>query len=365
MEGLQFVGIGWIVLNQFRDHLGLEAGAGSGLVAKGYIGAGLFFVASGFLNFRRYVHLREANRFRYGSFLWRRLAFLYPLHIALLAAMVAAVMLAETGCEPVRRAGFPVIDVPANVFLVQAWGVLRTDSWNFPSWLVSAEWFACIVLPWVAWEPPRRSRWAAWAWLAPVVLFLAMFRVAEARGVLFTDMTTTVGALQAVPAFILGASIVALDQQLKLKRGVGAALAVAALLWIVVATLLRFTDMVIWPAFAPLVLGLAACDLGDARFRLAGALGYLGRISIAMQLVYLPVDMAYFRIAERLWPATTGLRAWLIWAGVYPIIIMAAVAAYHGVQRPAWRWLAARDPFARRPCPDDSGKDGTPPAISA
>jgi len=38
LSGAQFLAIAWIVLNQFRHHLGLEAGARSGLVAKGYLG---------------------------------------------------------------------------------------------------------------------------------------------------------------------------------------------------------------------------------------------------------------------------------------------------------------------------------------
>jgi hypothetical protein len=39
-----FAALWWVVVNQFRDHLGLELGARSGLVAKGYLGADLFLV---------------------------------------------------------------------------------------------------------------------------------------------------------------------------------------------------------------------------------------------------------------------------------------------------------------------------------
>ena len=53
--GAQFVAIAWVVLNQFRGHLGLEAGAKSGLVAKGYLGAALFFVLSGYLSGLAYL----------------------------------------------------------------------------------------------------------------------------------------------------------------------------------------------------------------------------------------------------------------------------------------------------------------------
>ncbi|HUZ13880.1 MAG TPA: hypothetical protein VMU93_13660 [Caulobacteraceae bacterium] len=145
MLAVQFLAVAWIVVNQFRDHLGLDAGARSGLVAKGYIGAGLFFVAGGFL----LAACRGARPLsgRFGGVLWRRLAFLYPLHLIVLGAMAAALLMAPVVGDPLHRASFAPGDLPANLLLVQAWGAVRTDSWNFPSWLISADWFSYVAYP--------------------------------------------------------------------------------------------------------------------------------------------------------------------------------------------------------------------------
>jgi peptidoglycan/LPS O-acetylase OafA/YrhL len=344
LAGLQFVAIAWIVVNQFRNHLGLEAGARWGMIAKGYIGAGLFFVVTGYLLCHQYDELRAAGRFHYRSFLWRRLVFLYPLHVAVLAAMGAALAARILG-DPVHRVSFPVGDLPANLLLVQAWGVLRTDSWNFPSWLISADWFAYLAFPLTAWVALSTMRWAILALTFPLALFVAFFLVAETQGVLFTDMTARVGTLQTIPAVLLGAALWRLDRQVKLPRLAGAMLAVGAFLWIVIAASLRLSDLVIWPAFGPLVLGMATMAASDSPPPFSAALCYLGRLSIAMLLVYLPVDMIYFRSAHWVFGPMHGLQAWLVWVGVFPAVLLTAAAAYHGFQRPVAEWLRVHAPL--------------------
>ena len=347
LVGLQFVAIAWVVLNQFRFHLGLEAGARSGLVAKGYIGAGLFLVVGGFLVARHYDQLRRTGHFRYGSFLWRRLSFTYPLHLMIISGMAASLALRGVFGGPSHRASFDLSDLPANLLFVQAWGAVSSDSWNFPSWLVSAEWFAYLVFPLTAWIALKGLRSTALAIATSIALFGLLFVAAAKMGVLFTDMTAQIGAFQAIPAFLLGAGLWRLRAQLTLPKASAAALVLSAAAWLIASALLRFSDLVIWPAFAPLVFGLA--HFGDAASRLGTWLRCLGRLSAAMVLVYLPVDIAYFRAGHLLLGEPRGLAAWALLLGVFPAILLASVAAYHLIQRPVWRWLVRRDPFLRDP----------------
>jgi peptidoglycan/LPS O-acetylase OafA/YrhL len=348
LGALQFVAIAWIVLNQFRFHLGLEAGARSGLVAKGYIGAGLFLVVGGFLVCRRYDQLRRAGRLRYGSFLWRRLSFTYPLHLLVIVAMATFLALGDVFGGPLHRASFNLSDLPANVLFIQAWGAVATDSWNFPSWLVSAEWFTCLMFPPIAWVALKGLRWASLAVAIPIALFVLGFALASRMGVLFTDMTARIGAIQALPAFLLGAGLWRLRVRYELTLLRGAAISFAALVWIVAAALLRLSDLVIWPAFAPLVFGVTHLAASPSLFGDWRPLHYLGRISVAMLLVYLPVDIAYFRVGRLLLGEPQGFVAWALLAGVFPAIVFAAMAAHHLVQRPLWVWLARHDPFCAK-----------------
>ena len=110
------------------------------------------------------------------------------------------------------------------------------------------------------------------------------------------------------------------------------------------ASLLRLTDLAVFPAFGGLVYGLA--EAGKARGFRAGdaALAYLGRIAHAVYLVYLPVDILYFHGVERLVGQPAGAEAWAIWAGVFPVILLVGIAAHHLIQAPVATFLRRHPP---------------------
>jgi peptidoglycan/LPS O-acetylase OafA/YrhL len=348
LAGLQFIALAWVVLNQFRFHLGLHAGDRFGVVFKGYLGAELFFVLAGFAICHLYTRRTEAGAFNYRSFLWERLIGFYPLHIVTIAVMGLLGLLASVSHVQFQPGTFDPGALVANLLLVHAWGILPTVSWNFPSWLVSAQWFGLLIFPAVAWVAMKGWSRAVLAVLTPVILFSALFIEAGVKGVLFTDMTAQVGALQVIPAFLMGAGLYRLGQERSLPRGWGAILAAAAGVWIVVAASLRLTDLVIWPAFGAVVFGLAETARTSRPALSSPAWLYLGQISYAMYLVYLPVDIVYFHGLERLVGTPSGAAAWMVWAGVFPVIMVAAVLAHHLIAQPAQVWLAKRDPFRRR-----------------
>ena len=84
-------------------------------------------------------------------FLWHRFIRLYPVHITVLAGLVAIVSLAHA-------AGF-IFNNPQEwqwnellwqLTLLHAWGVTASPGWNAPSWSISAEWFAYLLFPLLA-----------------------------------------------------------------------------------------------------------------------------------------------------------------------------------------------------------------------
>ncbi len=355
--GLQFLALAWVALNQFRFHLGLRAGDHSGLVFKGYLGAELFFVAAGFATTRLYARAATAKTFHYGRFLWSRLVEIYPLHLAMIAVMVVLMAVAGAAGVSYPHGVASLHGLVSNLLLIQAWGAEPTVSWNFPSWLISAEWFAYIVFPLTAWLALKLWRGPFAAAIAPMALFAVLFQIAAARGVLFTDMTAQIGAVQTIPAFLFGAGLYRLGRERDLPGGWGGTLAALAGAWIVAAALMRLSDLALFPAFGALVFGLAETAKGE-RPALAGpVMGYLGRIARAMYLVYLPVDIVYFHAIERLFGQPSGALAWAAWFGVFPVIMIAAIGAHHLIQRPveAWleRWPGPAPKHARRdahPC---------------
>ena len=343
LRTLQFVAIAWVVLNQFRFHLGLHAGDRFGLVFKGYLGAELFFVAGGFIACHAWMRMR-AQGGRYTSLLWRRLARVYPLHLATMVAIAALALASRETHEPYAHSMIDLAAVPANLALVQAWGVLPTVSWNFPSWLISAEWFALVAFPLTVTVAFRGWRGPWTAALAPIPLFAAAYYFAQSRGVLFSDMTAQIGALQTIPAFLFGAGLYRFAAERGLSRRAAGRMAVASAVWIVAASVLRLPDPLIFPAFGALVLGLAE-TLRSGRPWLAGPLArYLASLAYAMLLVYLLVDIVFFHAVKAVLGEPHGAAAWLALAAVFPLILAAAAAAHHLIERPAYRRLRALDP---------------------
>src|SRR5690554_6456686 len=87
LTSLRFLAAFWVLLYHFKDHLGLGLRQ-FGLVADGYLGVDLFFTLSGFILAHVYLQSLEGGRFGYGGFLKNRIARVYPMHLAALAAMI-------------------------------------------------------------------------------------------------------------------------------------------------------------------------------------------------------------------------------------------------------------------------------------
>src|SRR5471032_1559875 len=85
LTALRFFAAMWVVLYHYWPNLNGEHMPA--LVAHGYLGVELFFVLSGFILCHVYLDQFASGRFRYGGFLWARLARVYPLHIAALVGI--------------------------------------------------------------------------------------------------------------------------------------------------------------------------------------------------------------------------------------------------------------------------------------
>src|SRR5262245_37766774 len=94
LTSLRFVAAFWVLLYHFKDHLGFELGQ-FGLIADGYLGVDLFFTLSGFILAHVYLTEFEGGRFGYARFLQNRLARVYPMHLAALAAMIGLFVVAS------------------------------------------------------------------------------------------------------------------------------------------------------------------------------------------------------------------------------------------------------------------------------
>ncbi len=140
----------------------------------GYLGVDVFFVLSGFVIAYNYADGRKWTPASYGSFLWKRLARIYPVHLAGLALVGVFLLCMAIGT---KVASHTLPQLVASIALVQAWSVPVRATWNVVSWSVSLEWAAYLTFPAIALAAGRlRSTGVIVGVVA--VLFLSLFLVA-------------------------------------------------------------------------------------------------------------------------------------------------------------------------------------------
>ena len=133
LQSLRFIFMMMIFMSHFayRDIRPFDAG--------GDCGVAFFFMLSGFVCSLGYGHRLREGTFNYGSFIWKRLRKLYPLHLlCLLFYLVVSHSLLD-------------LKVLLNVLLLQSW-VPDADwyfSCNSVSWFLSSLLFCYLMFPWV------------------------------------------------------------------------------------------------------------------------------------------------------------------------------------------------------------------------
>src|SRR5215217_3096190 len=131
LTALRFAAAMWVVSYHFWPDL---AGAAIPmLVQKGYLGVELFFVLSGFILSHVYLQGFGESRFRYGAFLWARIARVYPLHLATLLGVAALAVVASAAGLVMEHRLADWGAFPANLLMVHAWGLAPSAAFNHPS----------------------------------------------------------------------------------------------------------------------------------------------------------------------------------------------------------------------------------------
>lgn len=351
LTSLRFIAAFWVLLYHFKDHLGLGMGQ-FGLVADGYLGVDLFFTLSGFILAHVYLSQFEGGRFGYGGFLKNRIARVYPMHLAALAAMLvlfvgAGVMGAGVGSPD----AFKWSDLPAHLFMVHAWGTTKAVGWNFPSWSISAEWAAYLLFPLVAALVLKAQRWSALVAAGALALCVASFwalsnlhQVLPWVGRDFSQMTAQIGALRILPSFLLGVALYAFGRAHAAPKSWAWPIVAVSAGWVVAVTTLGWWEGLTWFGIAGLLYGLAETSRHGVDAPMSGRVFvFLGAASYALYMIHLPIDIVWFHALERFGVTETSDLALRVGAmvGVFVVCIAASAVAYLVIEEPARKWVRA------------------------
>jgi len=333
-----------IVLYHLDSHLGDPLRAVLPAIGYAPLGVDFFFCLSGFVLAHVHRASLEAGTYDHAGFVVKRLARVYPLHLAtLLGALALAAVGHLLGQDPATHDS--VGNFLANLFMVHAWGTTGGLSWNQPSWSISAEWGAYLVFPFAAIIVLRlRSD------LVRIAVALAFYLAAEAVALRFighdlAGLTYDFGILRIAPGFFAGIVIHGLVRSVardgRVHPDLALPLAAAAVVAMVAAAMLDVPGFAILLAM-PVVIGLVAlADTGRRPgTRFGRAMVYLGEISYAIYLVHGLVLSAVFSALARI-GLGGGVRA--IAAIVLSVggTLGAAAIAHVAIELPARRAIMA------------------------
>lgn len=307
----------------------------------GRLAVDFFFVLSGFVLAHVYGAAWAEGRFGYRDFLVKRLARIWPLHLACLLGVAAIVGAGSmVGMAPPWK---PTLSsFLEHLTLLNAVGLATENAWNQPSWSVGAEWTAYLAFPLYMWMASA-LRWPLAKLAAAMLALAAVWTALQAIAGADLFALTNAGALRIAPSFFAG---VVLRQVM--ASGAGSDTSAAQVNRLVLETL-AVMALVAWAgAPAPLLwlgvlglvylLALKGRRAGPGAFR-SRPFTFAGEISYALYLVHAPVLMLTFGLGAKALGLTSATGLLALGAVGATLSIAAATVAHYVVERPAQRLI--------------------------
>jgi peptidoglycan/LPS O-acetylase OafA/YrhL len=348
LTGIRGIAAVWVVVFHFyptvASLLALPQRSQLPGIRDGFLAVDLFFLLSGFvlsLSYAERFQRRFADSLR--GFAWARARRILPLHWAMLGILVVLVT-----CFPSHWWGpgpFTPGSLVADAVLVQDWASATALSWNHPTWSLSAEWFAYMLFPLLAYGMARlpgvRTTTAA-----AIASLAALDALILARHSLTLDHVGEIGIVRCVCEFTAGALLWKL---LSFGRfggnawGWGNAWACIGSALLAVAVAVPRVQLAAPFAFASLILaGALRSRLGQWLFG-NPVVVFLGEVSFSIYLTHVILLGTMTLIGGRLDVADASLAlrigfVLLLGAAVVPV----SYATWRFIERPGQRLALSR-----------------------
>lgn len=232
LDALRFIVAALIILHHFQ-------GAGPAPLAEqwhpvfergGFLLTNFFLIDSGYVLMRVYGAAVAGGRMSAGDFFAKRFLRVWPAHIMMGLSLIALVVGGTAvGVGPRAPEWFDWSQLPAQMGLVQAFGVPGGYGWNAPSWSISALIGCYLAFPWMLKGLVRLGPWSVLA-LGVGLYLLANQLTWSLLGYPVYQMPMGFGFFRALPLFFLGMALAWFAQKVwiapKLARWAGIAAAV-------------------------------------------------------------------------------------------------------------------------------------------
>ncbi|MGY3421254.1 MULTISPECIES: acyltransferase [unclassified Bradyrhizobium] len=149
LTSLRFFAAIWVALLHFQ--LGLPRDEASWFLMKGALAVDFFFILSGFILAHSNFDAWGRGEFEFRPFIVKRFARLYPVHfVTLCFFVIIGLIVSITGREVDHAGRYDFAWLIPQVLMVHGWTWIDHGTFNYPSWSISAEWFAYLLFPAIA-----------------------------------------------------------------------------------------------------------------------------------------------------------------------------------------------------------------------
>ncbi|WP_394691317.1 acyltransferase family protein [Hoeflea sp.] len=301
----------------------------------------MFFIMSGFLIFEHYGAMQN-DRDHYVRFLIKRLARLYPLHLATLSVFVLFAIAIHAGflSSQVADSRYNLMALPSNLLLLQAWGVNSELTFNYVSWSLSGEWFAYLLFPLVLLAFSSGRVWGLALLLAFLIAILEFLDRGATEKYDFWFNTKLWAAYRIAAAFVFGAMLCAIARQLGVPRHCQL-LAWSVLGLVFVAMFSDANIYLILGLFGVAIVLAALADKtgGDETAWLNPAASVMA-VSFGIYLWHPVIELfAYSLVWNRMLGLDDPVLFWLFMPLPALATIMVAMYSARCFERPAGKWI--------------------------
>ena len=232
LDALRFIVASLIILHHFQaaGPVALAEDVHPMFERGGFLLTNFFLIDSGYVLMRVYGAALGRGALSPGDFVLKRLLRVWPAHLIMGLTLVAMVVLGTAvGVAPRSPEWFQWDQLPAQLGLVQAFGIPGGLGWNAPTWSISALIGCYLAFPWVLRGLTRLGPWSILA------LGLGGYLLANQLCWALLDypvyqMPLRYGFFRALPLFVLGMALAGFAQKVwidpRLARWAGIAAAV-------------------------------------------------------------------------------------------------------------------------------------------
>lgn len=170
----------------------------------GFLLTNFFLIDSGYVLMRVYQDALRRGTMSPGDFVLKRVVRVVPAHLMMILSLAGLVILSSAaGVAPRNPEWFDWSQFPAQLLLVQSFGVPGGLGWNAPTWSISALIGCYLAFPWILKGLNRVGAWTALG-LGVGVYLLVNEATWAALGLPVWQMPMKYGFIRALPLFFLG-----------------------------------------------------------------------------------------------------------------------------------------------------------------